>query len=364
MTTLYDQITDFANIEKAYRQTQKADRKFKKDAILFSMTKELNLVALWQELRTKKYVVGDYITFKVFESKERIVNAPRIRDKVVQFAVQNVISQIYEKVYISDSFACRKDKGTHKAVDRVQHFMKLCQWKYGGGWIIKLDVAKFFYSIDRDVLKRIIRKKIRCHDTLLLLDKIIDSSPEGEKGLPLGNATSQEFANLYLNELDQYAKRFLSVKWYVRYMDDVIAILPTKEEAQRILERMKWFLSTFLHLQTNKKTKIFPLKQGVNAYGYKIWTTHRLVRNQSKRAMKRRIKAMHRKLLAGEMTSKEVNQSVSSWLGYARHSNSFNLCKGIFAKYDYIDVEGKGSDYFGNIRRSGKTRNATKRKHS
>ena len=146
--------------------------------------------------------------------------------------------------------------------------MRYCKWKYGDAWILKMDVSKFFYSINRDILKQILRKKINDEKFLRLLDMIIDSSPEGEKGIPLGNVTSQDFANIYLNELDQYAKRFLGLKYYVRYMDDIIVVLPTKEEAQRAKESLTAFLNERLDLQTNEKTKIFPVDQGVNAYGF------------------------------------------------------------------------------------------------
>ncbi|EJL45680.1 Retron-type reverse transcriptase [Brevibacillus sp. CF112] len=358
MTTLYDQITDFKGLEKSYQQTQKGSRKFRRDAILFSMYAEMNLVTLWQKLKTGAYRVGPYIRFKVYEPKERWVSAPYITDKIVQFAAHVVLQRVYKPVFISDSYACLEGRGTHKAVKQVQHYMRLCKWKHGTGWVVKLDVAKFFYSIDRKILKRLLRKKINCPKTLWLLDQIIDSSPEGEVGLPLGNVTSQDFANIYLNELDQFVKRYLGIKWYIRYMDDVIAIVPTKAEAQELLKRMREFLKKHLRLDTNKKTHTFPLEQGVNAYGFKIWTTHKLVRNQSKRAMKRRIKAMDKKLKAGIIKKKDVQQAVNSWLGHARHSNSHNLAKKVFNKYSYIKVEGERK--FGDLQRTSKTRNATK----
>ncbi|MBY0055187.1 group II intron reverse transcriptase domain-containing protein [Brevibacillus agri] len=342
MTNLYDQIIDFTNIEKAYKQTQKGARKFRKDSILFGMYKEMNLVDLWRDLKTGKYRVGEYIRFKVYEPKERIVSAPRIRDKIVQFAAHTVIKDIYKPVFIKDSYACLEGRGTHRAVDAVQRYMRACKRKYGDGWIVKVDVSKFFYSIDRDILKRILRKKIKCRKTLWLLDMIIDSSPEGEAGIPLGNVTSQDFANIYLNEVDQYVKRYLGVRWYVRYMDDMIAVVPTREEAKELKNDIVRFLRERLNLSENpKKSQIFPLKNGVNAYGFKIWTTHRLVRDQSKRAMKRRIKAMDRKLKARLIRKQDVQQAVNSWLGHARHSNSYNLAKKIFERYPYIKVEGE-----------------------
>lgn len=295
--------------------------------------------------------MGNYIRFKVYEPKERMVSAPKIRDKIVQFAVHNILQDVYMPVFINTSYACLEGRGTHKAVDNVQHNMRLCRWKYGDGWILKMDVKKFFYSINRDILKKLLRKKIKDDDMLWLLDKIIDSSPEGEKGIPLGNVTSQDFANIYLNEVDQFVKRYLGIKWYTRYMDDIVIVARTKKEAQECLRKIEWFLKEKLDLETNKKTKIFPIAQGVNAYGYKIWTTHKLLRNQSKRAMKRRIKAMDRKINDKIIDKKAVIQAVNSWLGHARHSNSYNLCKKIFEKYPYIKVEKEG-DYFGRIFRN------------
>lgn len=245
--------------------------------------------------------------------------------------------------------------------------MKVCKWKYGeeNCVVIKADVRKFFYSINRDILKKVLTKKIKDETLLKRLLNVIDSSPEGETGIPLGNVTSQDFANIYLNELDQYCVRFLGIKYYTRYMDDIVIAVPPKmrvvngvEEietqaldiARDWLEKIKRYLNERLNLKTNDKTKIFPLSQGVNAFGFKVYTTHRLIRNQSKQAMKRRIKAMDRKLSNGDIELKDITQAVNSWLGHARHSNSYNLAKKIFASYSYIKVEGE--IYFGGILRN------------
>lgn len=336
---LYEKAIDYKNLKESYKRTQQAKRKYRKEAIIFDMARERNLVNLWRELKNEIYMPGDYIKFKVYEPKERIIHAPRIRDKIVQFSAHMVLQEIYEPVFIDSSYACLVGKGTHKAVNKVQHDMRHCKWKYGEAWILKMDVSKFFYSINRDILKQILRKKIKDDKFLNLLDKIIDSSPEGERGIPLGNVTSQDFANIYLNEADQFAKRFLGLKYYVRYMDDIIVVVPTKEEAKIAKDSLTLFLKDRLDLLTNDKTKIFPVEQGVNAYGFKIYTTHRLVRNSSKAAMKRRIKAMDKKIKNNELTKEYVQQCVNSWLGHARHSSSFNLCNKIFKNYNYIEIE-------------------------
>lgn len=346
---LYEKIIAFENLEYAYKQVIKGERKFKRDAVLFSMLSDLNLVELWRDLKTGKYQVGEYIRFKVYEPKERWISAPTLRDKIVQFAVHHVIKDVYKGVFISDSYSCIDGKGTHRAAHSVQRDFRIAEREYEDPWIVSADVKKFFYSIDRVILKRLLRKKIKCRKTLWLLDLIIDSSPEGTVGIPLGNVTSQDLANVYMNEVDQYMKRFLGVRYYNRYADDIIAVVEGKEAAQDLKRDLCLFLSEKLNLEEHKeKTQIFPLAQGVNAYGYKIWSTRMLVRNQSKRGVKRRMKSMDKKLKAGMIELADVKQSANSWIGHAKHSNSYNLAKKIFSPYPYIEIE--GDEYFGNRR--------------
>lgn len=169
---------------------------------------------------------------------------------------------------------------------------------------------------------------------------MIDSSPEGETGIPLGNVSSQDFANIYLNELDQFCVRFLGAKLYTRYMDDIVIVAPDKETAREWLAKIKVFLHERLHLDTNKKTKVFYMRQGVNAYGFKIKATHMMLRTESKRREKRRVKAMVRKMREGKLTRSAVVQAVNSWLGFARWACAYNLAKKIFAPYRFIKTEG------------------------
>lgn len=351
--TPFENIIDFTTIEHAYKQTQLGSRKFRQSSILFDLHKVYNLTTLWRQLKNETYEVGQYIKFSVYEPKERIIHAPLIRDKIVQFLVHEQLQEIYKNVFINDSYACIVGQGTHKAVKAVYRYMRTMNYQTNGeAWIVKLDVRKYFYSIDRDILKRILRKKIHDKRFLQLLDKIIDSSPEGSRGIPLGNISSQDFANIYLNELDQYAKHYLGLRYYVRYMDDVVAVVPSREQAKETLAALTKFLNERLNLETNQKSQVFPIKQGVNAYGFKIKTTHIQLRDSSKKAMKRRIKRMDEKLQAGEITEHEINQAVDSWLGHARHSNSYNLAKSIFKNYNYIKIE--GGTFYGNVLRNGK----------
>lgn len=343
LMSLYERIYDTKNLEESYKRTQSGNRKYRKEAIYFAMSKERKLRDLKKELKDKTYRPGSYIEFYVYEPKKRLVHAPHIRDKIVQFSIHTVLQGIYRSVFIKDSYACLEEKGTHEAVHRIQHYMRLAQWKYEEPYIVKIDVRKFFYSINRDILKTIYRKKIpeSEQDFLRILDMIVDSSPEGERGLPLGNVTSQDFANIYLNEVDQFCKRYLGLKWYVRYMDDICIIVKDRETARNVLAKIRTYVKDHLDLELNEKTHIYPLAQGINTLGFRIHTTHLEVRNSSKAAMKRRIKKIDEKVQSGRLTKKQAQQSVNAWLGHARHSNSYNLAKKIFEKYDYIQIEDK-----------------------
>ena len=338
---LYEKLCSYALLKHSYERMLVGSRKYCREAILFDMAREKNLIALWRELKNETYYHSDYHRFDVTRPKVRRVSAPRLRDKIVQYAVHTILWSVYCNIFISDTYACLLDRGSHRAVNRVQHYIRKCTWQYGECWIVKADITKYFYSIDRDILKKVYRKQIQDEKFLRLLDIIVDSSPEIRVGIPLGNVTSQDFAGIYLNELDQFVKRYLGVKYYVRYMDDFVLMVPTKEEAAQLLEQIERFLRERLHLELNTKTRIFPGAQGVNAYGFKIHATHKHVRNDSKAAMKRKIKAMDRKYKAGEISLKDVERSVNSWLGHARHSNSFNLAKKIFAPFDYVRVRHK-----------------------
>lgn len=350
--SLFDRMMAPALMAEAYKRTRCGQRKFRPEAIAFDRYAEHYLARLRADLESGQYRPCGYTQFMVYEPKERLIHAPRVRDKVVQYAVHRVLEEVYGPVFIADSFACRRGKGEHKAIDQAQHYMRLCRRQHGGGWLLKLDVKKFFYSIDRDILKGVYRKRIKEGRFLAVLDAIVDSSPCGPVGVPLGNATSQNFANVVLDQLDQYAKRWLKIKWYVRYMDDVICVFPTKEEARRAKALLSDFLAERLNLTAHpKKTKIFPLAQGVNAYGFRIYASHRLIRQESKARMKRKLKAMLRHLAAlpqaerAEYRDFKARISINSWLGFAFHGNDFNLCRKLFHKLKWVKVERKGFFY-------------------
>lgn len=343
MSQIFKAITDFDNLYAAYLQVSKSKNKYSKEALLFSQNETANLLDLQQQLINDTYSFDDYIEFKVFEPKERVINAPHFKDKIVQIAIDNILKPIFEPTFISHSYACIDNRGTHKAVEKVQRNLKQAKWQLKEPFIIKFDVSRFFYSIDREILKSILRRKIKCNKTLRLLDEIINSAAKIDgKGIPLGNATSQLFANIYLNELDNYCKRKLKIKFYVRYMDDVVAIIDGKENAKNVMNEMVAYVNAHLNLTASiKKTKIFPLAQGVNAFGYKVYTTHRLLRNDSKKKIKRKMKKMKRLIVEGRLEKEKAEQIFNSWYGHSKHANSFNFIRSLISKNDYVYIDNK-----------------------
>lgn len=342
---LFEEIVAWENIEWAYKKSLKGVNKYGSDALYFSKNETYNLMKLIDSLRDGTYEFEGYKRFKVYEPKERIIDAPYHKDKIAQLAIDRVLKSVYQPSFIYDSYACLDNKGTHKAVERVSYFMRKAAWQYGEDtFIIKLDIRKFFYSINREILKNIIPKKVKCQDTLDLVNKIIDSADLIDPlGLPLGNTLSQLFTNVYMDRFDQYCKRILRIKYYVRYADDVIAIVRNKDEAATLLDAMIRFLKDELDLDISvNKTRIFPLEQGVNAYGFKIHKTHRLLRNDSKKKIKRKAKRLRKTLSEGRITPGKVEQILNSWNGHARYGCSHNFIQRLIARNDYIYVDHKG----------------------
>ena len=341
MSILFNDSFRYTSLYNAYRKSLLADGRFKPEALIFQRNESVNLMNLQKELYYRTYKFSGYMTFEVHEPKRRIINAPHYRDKIVQLSLHETLSEVFIPRFINHSYACMTDRGTHAAVDQVQKNLKVAKWKWGkDAYICNVDVRKFFYSIDRDILKEQYRRVIKEEDMLWIIDDIVDSGGLiDEIGLPLGNTLSQLCANIVLNDLDQYCKRYLGYKYYVRYADDVVIVLPNKEEAQRAKELCMEFLVERLNLEANKwKSQIYPIEQGINAFGYKIYTTHRLLRDDSKKKIKRKIKKMPRLIANGRMTIDKANELLGSWSGHAEHANSYNFMRSIVERRPYIEI--------------------------
>ena len=217
----------------------------------------------------------------------------------------------------------------HKACLDVQKTMKHCKNIWGEYYILKMDIKKYFENIHKDILYEILQRKIKDKKILWLTKEIIYSN-NGKTGLPIGNYTSQMYANIYLNELDQYVKHNLKCKYYFRYMDDGIILLKTKKKAKEILEAVQKFLKEKLKIELNQKTQIFKNKQGVNFCGYKINEYRLKIRDKGKRRLKKKIKSLKEKVAKGEITSKEAKLCLAGHLGYIKIANVKNLKEKLF----------------------------------
>lgn len=331
--TLVEAMADYANVQKAYNKARKCKR-YRKDVLLFTKDKEDNLETVRNDILGLSYEPSEYRYFKVYEPKERQIMALPFYDRVVQHAINNVLEPIFNQRFIFHSYACRKTKGMHAASDTLQEWLYEWQKFYPDQplYAIKADIHHYFQSINHDVLKAEIRKVIKDAGALVLIDKIIDHNgqmPDGV-GIPVGNLTSQLFANIYLNKLDQYIKHTLGAKYYMRYMDDFILLSPDKEQLRRWLADIERFLRDELKLELNPKTTILAAKNGIDFVGYKHRATHRKVRPDSVKRIKKTIK----KYESGKITKEQLQKSIASWTGHAGHADSYNLQKKVIALAD------------------------------
>lgn len=259
----FDKKLTYENLMKAHIESRK-NKSSKKDIILFNLKQEEYIKYLYEQLKNGTYKHGKYTTFFVHEPKLRKIEKSRYIDRVVhRWIVDNFLYEAFISQFINTSYACIKDRGMHNATLDVQKTMKHCKNIWNEYYILKMDVKKYFQSINKDKLFSIINRKIKDKKLLWLLKEIIYSNA-GNTGIPIGNYTSQVFANIYLNEIDQFIKHKLKVKYYFRYMDDSVIFVKTKEEAKKILEEITGFLKEELFLELNEKTQIFKNKQGLN----------------------------------------------------------------------------------------------------
>lgn len=285
----FDKKLSYESLMKAHKLSRRG-KGYRKETILFNLKQEEYIMWLYERLKTGTYKHSGYTVFYVTEPKLRKIEKSIYLDRIVhRWVVDNFLEPYFVPTFISTSYACLKNKGMHKACLDVQSTMKHLERIWGEYYILKMDVRKYFQNIDKDILYRILLRKVQDNKLLWLLKEIIYSN-EGKKGLAIGNYTSQMFANIYLNEVDQYIKNSLHCKYYFRYLDDSVCMFKTKEEAKVALERIKEFLAKNLELELNEKTQIFKNRQGVNFCGYKINSYRLKIRDRRKKKTKEKNK--------------------------------------------------------------------------
>ncbi len=330
---LYFKYLTYDKLLEAHFKSRKG-KGYRKEIILFNLKQEEYIMWLLEKLQNKTYKHGGYSTFYVTEPKLRKIEKSKYIDRIVhRWLVDNFLGPAFISQFISTSYACLKGKGMHKACLDLQKEMKHCQRIWNDYYILKMDIAKYFDNINKTILLKILKRKIKDKDVLWLIKEILYAQKR-EKGLEIGNYTSQMFANIYLNEIDQYIKHTLKVKYYFRYMDDSVLFVKTKQEAKEILEKIKTFLKMNLELELNKKTQIFKSKQGVNFCGYKINTYRLKIRNKGKRKLKEKVKQLKKDIKQGKMTSKEAYKYLAGHLGYIKIANTYNLESKLFYQED------------------------------
>ena len=325
----YYKYLTYEKLLEAHKKSRKG-KGYRKETILFNLKQEEYIMWLLEKLQTKTYKHGGYSVFYVTEPKLRKIEKSRYIDRIVhRWIVDNFLEPAFVPQFINNSYACLKNRGMHKACLDVQKAMRHCKTIWNEYYILKMDVAKYFDNINKETLFNIIKRKIKDEDLLWLINEILYAQKR-EKGLEIGNYTSQMFANIYLNEIDQYIKHKLKVKWYFRYLDDSVILVKSKKEAKEILEKIKVYLKEYLQLELNKKTQIFKNKQGVNFCGYKINEYRLKIRDKGKRKLKKKIKVLKEKIKQGKITSKEAKRYLAGHVGYIQIADTYNLERKLF----------------------------------
>ena len=342
LDNVFPEMTTFEWLETAYRNARKAKR-YRDEILAFSNNLDFNLLEVQKQMREETFSFEAYRRHWIFIPKKRVVMALPFFSRIVQWSIYLELMPFYDRLLIEDSYACRKGKGSLAAVLRVQYWLRLIDGKRGQWYVVKLDISKYFYRVDHEVLLEILRVRIKDEKLLRLLDKIINC--EGERfglprfmgpadatdadwledvGMPIGNLTSQLFANIYLNELDQFCKHVLHIHCYARYMDDIIILAPDKETANYYRAECARFLLERLHLDLNSKTSVRPVTR-VEFVGYIVTARSLRLRKDTVRRIKAAFRGICREYFAGELTKEEFDRRVASYDGMISHCDNEGL---------------------------------------
>lgn len=320
----YQDIISLENLLQAWKEFIRG-KKNKKDVELFQRYLMQNVIDLHNDLYNKKYMHSPYESFKISDPKPRDIHKATVRDRLLHHALYRKLYSYFDKQFIHDSYSCRLSKGTHKALKQFKNYSNKVSFNHSKTvWILKCDVRKFFASIDQGILLIILSKHVEDKDILNLLKNIIQSfnSTEIGKGLPLGNLTSQLLVNIYMNEFDQYMKRTLKTKYYIRYADDFVIMSRDRKYLENVLVEIEKFLGQKLKLQLHPdKVFIKTLYSGVDFLGWVHFQKHRVLRTVTKKRMFKKLK---------DESKEEV---IQSYLGLLSHGNTYGLREKVFSMF-------------------------------
>jgi len=340
---LYKQIYNLSNLILAWRKARKGKTK-KRDIIEFERDVIGNLILLQDELKNKTYFPKPLKTFILRDPKTRKISKADFRDRIVHHAIVLILEPIFDKIFIYDSCANRKGKGTLFATKRFDRFKrevsrngKINGWFNNNqirGYCLKADIKHYFQEVNHEILLNIIKRKVKDEKTITLIIKFLENGggervldlQKEQKGMPLGNLTSQFFANVYLNELDSFVKHKLKAKYYIRYVDDFVILHQSRENLEIWKGQINEFLNNRLKLKLHPdKSKIISLSRGVDFIGFRNYWNYKLLRKRNINNIKSKIEDYYK----GLISYNKLLESFQGWSAYAKWANSFNLSNSI-----------------------------------
>lgn len=329
---VFEKIISLENLFSAW-DAFKSDKRNRYDVQVFERNLEENIFDLHRDLKTMKYKHGTYSGFWIRDPKPRHIHKATVRDRVLHHAIFNVLNPIFEPTFIAQSFSCRIGKGTHKGIEALkQATVKINRNGYKNTFALKCDIKKFFNSIDHDVLLKILAGKIKDTDAMWLLSEIVrsfiskDANIFEHKGLPIGNLTSQLFANVYMNEFDQFVKHEIKARYYLRYTDDFVIISDSKEYLEKLIPSISQFLKEKLGLKLHpNKVTIRKFHQGIDFLGYVVLPHYQQLRTKTKKRIFGKVYWRVLEEKQGRISAETLEQSLQSYLGVLSHANSHKL---------------------------------------
>ena len=297
---------------------------------LHDKNREANLLALHESLKNGTFKTSKYHVFKIYEPKEReIFRLPYYPDRILHHAIMNILEPIWVSVFNKNTYSCIKNRGIHACAKDVKHTLKMDV--AGTRYCLKIDVRKFYPSIDHEILKQVVRRKIKDSRLLALLDEIIDSVPSG---VPIGNYLSQYFANLFMAYFDHWLKETKGVKYYWRYADDIVILAPNKDVLHSLLHEIRAYLRDNLKLKVKRNYQVFPVdSRGIDFLGYVFYHSHTLLRKSIKQKLCRRVAKLNKRKVAP--TKEQYKQQICSWWGWCKYCDSIHLMNKLKNSFPY-----------------------------
>ncbi|MBK1990217.1 RNA-directed DNA polymerase [Sphaerospermopsis aphanizomenoides BCCUSP55] len=346
---LWHQIINWEKLMLAARYAQKGKR-FRPNVLEFNYNLEQELFKLQSELENLTYHPGKYNTFYIYDPKPRLISAAPYRDRVVHHALCNIIIPLIEKSFINDTYANRLGYGTHRALKKFTKFARSSRY------VLQCDVRKYFPSIDHEILKNIIRCKIKCRQTLWLIELIIDNSNSQENvieyfpgddlltpimrphGLPIGNLTSQFFANFYLNYFDHFVKEELRAKKYLRYVDDFAIFSDDYDFLVTAKTEIEKYLASLRLKMHPIKSQLLETCYGANFVGFRVLPDRVRVRNDNLRRGRLRLNKLQKDVAQDKISPDKIMNSLQSWEAHLKHGNTYRLRRSIFNHYSILKL--------------------------